>query len=81
MSGKEKGIPGPFRETDLEKELRPRFQEYEEWRASQEENVTPVQETVPEQPKKKGGLTRLDLLFVAAGFLVAMFLRGCSGAK
>jgi len=69
------------REGDLEKAYRARFQEYEAWRASQVEAALPQVKPAPEEKKKKGGFGRLDLLFLALGFLVALFWRGCSQPK
>jgi len=81
MNQKEGGIPKVIRERDIERIFRPRFQEYEEWRASQEEGISSTEEAAPKPEKKKSGLTRWDLLFVGLGFLVAILWRGCSTAK
>lgn len=69
------------RERDLEKQYRSEFQQYEEWRTSQEEapetETAETKEKPKEQPKK--GFTKLDFLFLGLGFLVAILWRGCQG--
>jgi hypothetical protein len=78
LSQDRKGALEGQRERDLEREFRPRFEEYEEWRASQD--MEPETEAAPaKEGKKKKGFGKLDILFLGAGFIVAMLWRGCKG--
>jgi len=76
-----KAILHGLRERDLEKQYRSEFQQYEEWRASQAEGSVAEAETKePPKEKAKKGITKLDLIFLGLGFLVAFLWRGCQAS-
>jgi hypothetical protein len=76
----DKGVLEGHRERDLEKEFRPKFQEYEEWRASQQGEEPELEKTPASTSEQKKGFGKLDLVFLGVGFLVAMLWRGCKGS-
>ncbi len=63
------------RERDMEKQYRPEFKKYEEWKVKQGGEPV-VEEALPEKKKKKG-FNKFDLIFLGLGFLVALLWRGC----
>lgn len=67
------------RERDLEKEYRSKFQEYEEWKSLQGDEPE-VEVDPPKEEEKKRGCTKLDIIFLGLGFLVAYLMRGCKGS-
>ena len=67
----DKGVLEGHRERDLEKEFRPKFQEYEEWRASQQGEEPELEKTPASTSEQKKGFGKLDLVF-RSYFLVAM---------
>lgn len=76
-------IPVPPRESELEKVFEPSFKEYEEWRARQggaETEARPAEKK--DTGKKQPFVTKMDLLFVLLGFIIAVTLgRGCAGGQ
>ena len=80
MSHGKKTLEGQ-RERDLEKAFRPKFEEYEEWRIAQQSGEPEQVETSsPSKVVKKKGFGKIDLIFLGAGFLVALLWRGCKGS-
>jgi len=74
---------GEPREGDLEKAFHPAFEQYEEWRASQESPETQAKakgEKKAEEAQKRKGCGKLDIVFLILGFLVAMLWRGCQAS-
>ncbi len=82
MSQRERPAFRRPREADLEKNLRPEYKEYEEWRSAQATAAPeqPVQDKKPE-PKKMGGFGRWDVLFIVLGVLAGLVYQSCKAAR
>jgi hypothetical protein len=76
MSQRERGVLRRPREADLEKDLRPQYREYEEWRASQTGAVDAAEPVKKEEPKKFR-LGKADFVFIVLGVIAAWVFQSC----
>ncbi|MGE5578434.1 MAG: hypothetical protein ACM3WU_00190 [Bacillota bacterium] len=76
MSQRERGAFGRPREADLEKNLRPHYREYEEWRLSQMGDAA-ADEVVKKEAPKKFRLGKADLVFIVLGVIAAWIFQSC----
>lgn len=83
MSPKDRPVPAPPRESEIEKAFESNFKDYEDWRARQASGeLEPRVGDKKDEAKKQPFLTRWDLLFVLIGFILALTLgRGCGTAQ
>jgi hypothetical protein len=65
------------REGDLEKNLRPDFKEYEEWRSAQAAGVADEPKEQAKPARKGFKLGRWDLVFLLLGVLGALIYQSC----
>lgn len=70
------GKEGRPREADLEKELRPSFSEYEEWRKAQTEGQPEAAEP-PKKEEKKKPFGKTDIIFIVLGVLAGLIWQSC----
>lgn len=69
------------REGDLEKDLRPSFKEYEEWRG-QAAGAAGAPTAEPAKPaKKRFKIGRWDIIFVLLGALGGLIYQSCKAAR
>ncbi len=82
MNQRERSASQRPREADLEKNLRPEYKEYEEWRNAQASGTAeePAKEKKPE-PKKAPGFGRWDVLFLVLGVLAGLVYQSCKAAR
>jgi len=76
MSQRERGAFRRPREADLEKNLRPQYREYEEWRLAQMGDAGSAEVAKKEEPKKFR-LGKLDLMFIVLGVIAAWIFQSC----
>lgn len=76
MSQSERARVRRPREADLEKELQPSFQEYEEWRSAQTEGQPEAPEPEKKVEKRKG-FGKMDVIFIVLGVLAGLVYQSC----
>ena len=82
MSQRERPAFRRPREGDLEKNLRPSFKEYEQWRSAQAAGAAESPAAEPAKPAKKGfKLGRWDIIFVLLGALGGLIYQSCKAAR
>lgn len=64
------------READLERELRPAFQEYEEWRSAQAQAGPQAKEPEKAEEKKRP-FGKMDIIFIVLGVLAGLVWQSC----
>lgn len=76
MSQRERPAFRRPREADLERQLRPEYREYEEWRIAQAEAI-PVEVPEKKEEPKRFRIGRLDIIFVVLGVIAAWAFQSC----
>ncbi len=69
------------RESEAEQVFEQKFKEYEEWRATQTDEVEETKDERRTEKQKRFKLGKIDLILIVVGLVAGMVFRACQSAR